>query len=117
MSSRVRLGGRAPDGSAAPSCAGEGTNEPEVVRLRISAPTVEDALQLIDALPGVHAELAPLETSYAVLVEIRGNASRQLADTLARIDRWLGATGSTTSRIELDGRGYAVEVPPLPVEV
>lgn len=116
-SRRVRAEDSTPVGRDEPPPAGEAAADPELLRLRVSAPTVDDALRLIDALPDVHAELAPLETSYAVLVEIRRNASPQLARTLDRIDRWLAATGLTTSRIEVDGRAYAAEAPLSPAEV
>lgn len=120
MSGRnVLVAPRGPVGNAEPPHEGRGADEPEVLRLRVSAPTVEDALRLIDALPEVHAELAPFGTSYAVLVEVHPTASPspQLARTLARIDRWLAATDVPTARVEPACRGAAVETPPPRAEV
>lgn len=78
--------------------------------LFVEAPTVESALELIDQLRGVHAELAPGEgDSCRVAIELDGDDNCWFSRVSEGLQKWLARGSAETVRLELDGRSYVLE--------
>jgi hypothetical protein len=78
--------------------------------LCVDAPDEEAALQLVDSVPGFHAELAPgVGTRCEVRIDLRGAGDGRLVTALGRIEHWLDEAGVRTAQVRLDGHRYLLE--------